>query len=176
MATCLSHQAIAQEENKPEKSFSSFKIGVQEGDGLQNKRFFFSTNFGFPVTENGWFGLNFSYDKVSTITDYNFLGSPIYTDVTLLGVGGFYRLRHPISDKFSLSNDILVNVFFNTDNDDAPKPLQLGFTFEAEYNPKPNLGLRVSLGQLAFTKIEEDTFINLDYLFSIPSMSLLFYF
>ncbi len=173
MATSFSYQSTAQEKNNETKSFASFNMLIKEGDYTEN-RFFLGAKFGIPVTENGWFGLNFSFERIKTQTDYDYFTKT--PDVSFLGLGGFYRIKHSITEKFSLTNDVFANVLINTNDSDVPKPFQGGISFEAEYNPNPNLGLRVGLGQLSFTKIEEVTLIDLNYLFSTPSISLLFYF
>lgn len=175
IAICQSQQVSAQENTENTKSsFISLSANIQEGD-YATGRLFIAAKTGFEISENSWIGPNLSFDRQEVIQFSSFSGTTT-TDISLLGLGGFYRIKHPIADKFSLTNDVEANVYMNLDDSEAPKLIQGLFTFDAEYNPTPSLGLRLGIGEFSITTNDGDTFIDLNYLFNSPRMSLLFYF
>ena len=181
ISACYSAQSMAQETEESTgtgdgKTLISFNGFIREGD-YQDSRFFFSGKIGAPVAKNNWIGLSVSYDKQKVPTDYSFFDNQtIYSESKLLGIGAFYRVKYPLSDRFFLSNDIEFNVLFDTEDSETPKPIQGAVSLHAEYNPNDRIGIRLGLGHFSIVSVDSQTFIDLNYLFSSPSAGIVFYF
>lgn len=174
VSVLFSIRSIAQNEIPQPTSFISVQAMVKAGD-YDSERFFLSSKAGFEIKDNSWFGLNLAFDKQKQSTYFNDYSS-ITSESRTLGVGAFYRKKYAVADKFYFSNDVEANVIFNLEDTKDKKPLQLVISLDAEYNPTPQFGLRLGLGHLSFVSYASSSFIDINYLFSSPSMSLLFYF
>lgn len=177
---CYSTQSFAQE-NTPitkEKSSSIFSLNAfaKEGD-YDETRFFLTAKIGASIAPNNWIGLNISYDKQKTVVGYSpFNNETHYKETKFYSVGGFYRIKYPIADRFYFTNDLEVNVLIDVDNGNAPKPIQGAIAFNTEFNPNESIGIRLGLGHLSVVNVQDVTLIDFNYLFNAPSVGLVLYF